>query len=97
MGPVAKDTLSCTRVGHGTSGGPSVRRPVGWRSPGQPENAVITWVLSVTFDVLMLARPGAGAVAVVWVIAWYAILFGLTMVMLGFRLKGLAATLPRTA
>ena len=46
--------------------------------------------LSVLFGVLMLLRPGAGALAVVWLIASYSILFGITLAMLGFRLRGLA-------
>jgi uncharacterized membrane protein HdeD (DUF308 family) len=53
--------------------------------------------LSILFGVLMFARPGAGALAVIWVIAAYAVLFGLTLVMLGFRLKGLANAVPRPA
>lgn len=54
-------------------------------------------VLSILFGVLMIMRPGAGALAVIWVIACYAIVFGLTLVMLGFRLKGLASRAPMPA
>jgi uncharacterized membrane protein HdeD (DUF308 family) len=57
----------------------------------------LSGLLSVAFGVLMFARPGAGALAVVWIIGWYAILFGLTLVTLGFRLKGLVAHVPRPA
>ena len=46
--------------------------------------------LSVLFGVLMIASPGAGALAVVWVIAAYSIAFGVLLIALGFRLKKLA-------
>ncbi|HZN45229.1 MAG TPA: HdeD family acid-resistance protein [Nitrospiraceae bacterium] len=46
--------------------------------------------LSVLFGVLMIASPGAGALAVVWIIAGYSIVFGLLLIALGFRLRKLA-------
>ncbi len=46
-------------------------------------------LLSIAFGVLMLARPGAGALAVMWIIGWYATLFGVLLIMLGFRLRGI--------
>lgn len=46
--------------------------------------------LSVLFGVLMVASPGAGAVAVAWIIGAYSIAFGLLLVALGFRLKKVA-------
>src|SRR5262245_47038 len=46
--------------------------------------------LSVLFGVLMIASPGAGAVAVAWIIGAYSIAFGALLVALGFRLKKLA-------
>lgn len=58
---------------------------------------VISGLLSIGFGVLMLARPGAGALAVAWIIGWYAMLFGVLLVVLGFRLKGLASRMPKTA
>ena len=44
-------------------------------------------VLWIGFGVLMLARPGAGALALVWMIGWFAILSGCTSIALAFRLK----------
>ncbi len=58
---------------------------------------VLSGLLSVAFGVLFIARPGAGALAVVWIIGWYATLFGVLLVMLGFRLKGLAGSAPKLA
>ena len=48
-------------------------------------------VLSAIFGVLLIARPGAGALAVVFLIAGYAIAFGILMLMLAFKLKSLPA------
>jgi uncharacterized membrane protein HdeD (DUF308 family) len=44
---------------------------------------------SLAFGVLLIVRPGAGALAVVWIIGTYAVLFGVMLVALGLRLKGL--------
>lgn len=55
-------------------------------------------MLSIGFGLLMLARPGAGALAVMWIIGWYATLFGVLLVMLGFRLHGIVHQLtPKPA
>ena len=43
--------------------------------------------LSIAFGVLLFARPGAGAVALVWMIGWFAVVFGCLSVALAFRLK----------
>jgi uncharacterized membrane protein HdeD (DUF308 family) len=43
---------------------------------------------SVAFGVLLVVRPGAGALSVVWIIGAYALLFGAMLIVLGFRLKG---------
>lgn len=54
-------------------------------------------LLSIAFGVLVIARPEAGALAVVWIIAGFAILLGLTLAMLGFKIKGLGDMVPRAA
>jgi uncharacterized membrane protein HdeD (DUF308 family) len=43
--------------------------------------------LSIAFGVLLFAQPGAGAVALVWMIGWFAVVFGCLSVALAFRLK----------
>lgn len=48
---------------------------------------------SVVLGLILFARPGVGALAVVWLIGTYAVLFGVLLVVLGFRVKGL----PRLA
>jgi uncharacterized membrane protein HdeD (DUF308 family) len=45
---------------------------------------------SVAFGVVLLARPATGALAVLWIIAAYAVAFGVILTLLSFRLKGLA-------
>jgi uncharacterized membrane protein HdeD (DUF308 family) len=44
-------------------------------------------VLWIGFGVLMFAQPGAGALALVWMIGWCAILSGCMSIALAFRLK----------
>jgi uncharacterized membrane protein HdeD (DUF308 family) len=59
---------------------------------------ILSGLLSIAFGVLMLARPGAGALAVVWIIGWYATLYGVLMLLVGFRLRGVLHTVvPKPA
>jgi uncharacterized membrane protein HdeD (DUF308 family) len=44
-------------------------------------------LLSVAFGILIAARPGAGALSLVWIIGAYAIVFGALEIGLGFRLR----------
>lgn len=46
-------------------------------------------ILSVLFGLSVLMAPAAGALAIVWLLAAYAILAGVLMVAFSFRLKGL--------
>jgi uncharacterized membrane protein HdeD (DUF308 family) len=46
-------------------------------------------VASLLFGFLLFTRPGAGALAVVWIIGTYAVAFGALLVALGFRVKTL--------
>ena len=51
---------------------------------------ILAGFASVAFGVLLMARPGSGALAVLWLIASYAILFGLLLVVLAFKVRGVA-------
>ena len=44
-------------------------------------------VLSIGFGVIMFVQPAAGALAVVWMIGWFAIFAGCSYIALAFRLK----------
>jgi uncharacterized membrane protein HdeD (DUF308 family) len=46
-------------------------------------------VLSIVFGAILFARPGAGALALAWMIGWFAIVFGCLFIALAFRLKAL--------
>lgn len=54
-------------------------------------------LLSVVFGALLVLQPRAGALTVVWLIAWYAILLGVMLTMLGLRVRSLPNMVPRTA
>jgi uncharacterized membrane protein HdeD (DUF308 family) len=45
-------------------------------------------VLSVLFGLYVFFQPGAGALALIWVIGAYAVFFGMLLIVLAFKLKG---------
>jgi uncharacterized membrane protein HdeD (DUF308 family) len=45
----------------------------------------LTGALAIAFGVILIAKPGAGAVALVWTIGWFAIVFGGLYIALAFR------------
>jgi|FLYN01.1.fsa_nt_gi uncharacterized membrane protein HdeD (DUF308 family) len=62
----------------------------------------LSGLASIVFGVLLFLFPGAGILTVLWMVAAYAIVFGVLMILLAFRLKGYAdrpaqPTQPRTA
>src|SRR5437868_2804233 len=54
---------------------------------------ILMGVCSIAFAALLLWNPLAGAAALIWIIAWYAVIFGVLGIFFGFRLRGLS-TLP---
>lgn len=53
----------------------------------------VSGVLSIVFGGVVLAQPAAGAQALVYLFGFYAVLAGITEVVLGFRLRGVGETL----
>jgi uncharacterized membrane protein HdeD (DUF308 family) len=50
--------------------------------------------LSVVFGLLMFFSPGAGALAVIWLIAGYAVIFGALLIGFGLWLKKFSGVAP---
>lgn len=48
---------------------------------------VLSGVLSIIFGFLLIIQPGAGALALVWLVAAYAIIFGIVLIALSLRLR----------
>jgi uncharacterized membrane protein HdeD (DUF308 family) len=58
---------------------------------------ILAGILSIIFGVALVANPAAGALAVVWIIGIYALVFGLMMIVLAFRLRGLPGHMQKFA
>ena len=53
---------------------------------------ILTGIVSLVFGVMVLLFPGAGALAMVWLIGFYATFTGVLLLMLAFRMRKLATT-----
>jgi len=51
---------------------------------------ILSGAIAIAFGILMFTRPASAALAVVWMIATFAIIFGIDMILLAFKLKGYA-------
>lgn len=58
---------------------------------------ILAGVASVLFGVLLILQPGAGALALIWLIGGYAIVFGVLLSVLAFELRRLGRTIDRAA
>ncbi len=56
---------------------------------------VLAGLASVVFGVLLMAQPGEGALAVLWLIATYAVVFGVLLVILAFEVRAFGRRLAR--
>ena len=53
---------------------------------------IIGGVLAILFGILVLIRPGAGLVSIIWIIGIWAIVWGITLIVLGIQLRKAANT-----
>ena len=49
-------------------------------------------LMSVIFGIVLILFPGAGILSVLWLVGAYAILFGIMMILLAFRVRNLGGT-----
>jgi uncharacterized membrane protein HdeD (DUF308 family) len=54
---------------------------------------ILMGLASIVFAVLLLWNPVAGAAAVIWLIAWYAVVLGVLSIFFGFKLRSLPTLL----
>jgi len=54
---------------------------------------VIAGIASIAFGVLVFVYPVGGALAIAWLIGGYALVFGVSMLVFGIRLRGLRGSL----
>ena len=50
---------------------------------------ILSGVVSILFAILLMVFPGAGALGLIWLIATYAIIFGVILIIAGVKLRGL--------
>ena len=50
---------------------------------------VLGGVISLLFGIFLFAQPGKGALAILWMIGVFAIVAGVVLITIGFRLKGM--------
>jgi len=55
---------------------------------------VLMGLISIVFAAMLFWNPVAGAATLVWLIAWYAVIFGILAIVFGFRLRSLRSAVP---
>ena len=51
---------------------------------------ILAGLASVVFGILLIASPGAGILAVLWLLATYAVIYGIILLVLAFRARSFA-------
>jgi uncharacterized membrane protein HdeD (DUF308 family) len=52
----------------------------------------IAGVLSIIFGIILFVRPGAGLLAILWLVGIYAIIFGILFIVRAFQMRSLASS-----
>ena len=50
---------------------------------------ILMGLVSIAFAVMLLWNPAVGAAALIWIMAWYAVILGVLGIIFGFRLRSL--------
>src|SRR3954452_314975 len=58
---------------------------------------ILTGIVSIVAGILLFSQPIAGAVFLVWVIASYGLIFGILLIVVGFRFRRLPANVSYVA
>ena len=58
---------------------------------------IFSGILSVVFGVVVFVYPQASALSILWLIATYAVIFGIATVALGFRMRSFGETLSNAS
>jgi uncharacterized membrane protein HdeD (DUF308 family) len=58
---------------------------------------ILGGIISILFGMVLLSSPASGALALLWVIGAYALVFGLVMIVFAFRLRGLPGRFEKLA
>ncbi len=56
---------------------------------------ILAGSVTVAFGVMLMAQPGAGALSLLWLIATYAVFFGVLLVLLAFKVRRFGARAAR--
>jgi uncharacterized membrane protein HdeD (DUF308 family) len=56
---------------------------------------ILSGLVAVAFGVFLIARPGVGALSILSILATFAILYGILLSMVAFKVKGLAGALGK--
>jgi len=56
----------------------------------------IAGVLSIIFGVILFIHPGAGLLAILWLVGIYAIIFGILFIVRAFQMRSLASSVSTT-
>ena len=51
---------------------------------------ILMGLVSIVFAVMLLWNPAVGAAALIWIMAWYAVILGVLGIIFGFRLRSLS-------